>query len=879
MKLVKLFNKLSAVALAASLVVGFASCSTTTDDPFNPNAPLTLEEYVKSEIKKAIENGGAQAKPEDPSELEFESRTSLMDKIQLNNEKTEDAWGNGTKISSANPLQASEGYGWDKENGQISLPFAYDAGYFGENTHIIIEADDSALNYNADAAIKIEFKVENPSTGHSNEMNITSKFKDGVAIIPISEIGFTDSCQFLLTFRAKGTVTIKNIDMAKAKGQSAPEPTPTPGEEEKPGKPSGSGSLKEPKSLEFHVNANSTNAENTMIFVKYDRSAYGAEEEVKVTDAELNLYINDKKVKTFNEIVFVLDEYGAEITSRGPIEDPKAMKEYKAKLSVGKAVTSGETVKIELVKASVVKVGAASDKITLANLQFALIDTDPSVDYYKELAPNAEQFQNICTLEDLTTGEDTESKPGEEQKPSENPTPTPDEKPEPGKTPGEEYEAGNSTVTSIKLVKNEYAEGGALQTQVKIQSGLKSRLVGDKVKVAFKGTADRKIGKVELMIVDTTETASWWTALSETKKDTFSTEINFEFVFEITKAPIGTGADSMVFAINGLDSDEAATITCTSFSIEKNADKKPAGGEDPEPTPDPKPEDSGLLSKAADLDWGTPVSVAGSSFASATDDSSIKITYVSNADNDYHKFKMMCGDGNENELFEGEATGFTIDTTSDNKDELHGCAFTDEPSETPVVITYKPSPAEWTKIKDGEFRLIGHGAKITKIELGTAAPGGEEGGDSVVFDDAISSVVLSPNNWNGKDNGIQYHVANASLFPAGIEAGDKYKFEMTGSITDGPITQKFIIVIDNGDYNPNKVQNYFVNDPSVSGKSAEECLSEGITVTMTFDAAIESSKVVLWIYTEGPGTDYDAETTASKTATIDFSSFKITKVE
>lgn len=233
MKLVKLFNKLSAVALAASLVVGFASCSTTTDDPFNPNAPLTLEEYVKSEIKKAIENGGAPAKPEDPSELEFESRTSLMDKIQLNNEKTEDAWGNGTKISSANPLQASEGYGWDKENGQISLPFAYDAGYFGENTHIIIEADDSALNYNTDAAIKIEFKVENPSTKHSNEMNITSKFKDGVAIIPISEIGFTDSCQFLLTFRAKGTVTIKNIDMAKAKGQSAPEPTP--GEEQKPG--------------------------------------------------------------------------------------------------------------------------------------------------------------------------------------------------------------------------------------------------------------------------------------------------------------------------------------------------------------------------------------------------------------------------------------------------------------------------------------------------------------------------------------------------------------------------------------------------------------------------------------------------------------------
>ena len=409
MKLVKLFNKLSAVALAASLVVGFASCSTTTDDPFNPNAPLTLEEYVKSEIKKAIENGGAQAKPEDPS---------------------------------------------------------------------------------------------------------------------------------------------------------------------KPGKPSGS--LKEPKSLEFHVNADSTNAENTMIFVKYDRSAYGAEEEVKVTDAELNLYINDVKVKTYNEIVFVLDEYGAEITSRGgQIEDPKARKEYKAKLSVGKAVKSGETVKIELVKASVVKVGAASGKITLADLQFALIDTDPSVDYYKELAPNAEQFQNICTLEDLTTGEDTESKPGEEQKPGEKPA-----------------------VKSIKLIKNEYAQDP--QTQVKIPSELTSLSVGDKVKVAFSGTADREIGNVELMIVDTTKEAGYWTALSETKKDNFSTDINFDFEFVITKAPIGTGADSMVLAINGLDSDEAATIKCTSFSIEKIANEKPAGGENNNGAAN---ELTSIWSGSCELDW------------------------------------------------------------------------------------------------------------------------------------------------------------------------------------------------------------------------------------------------------------------------------------
>lgn len=406
MKLVKLFNKLSAVALAASLVVGFASCSTTTDDPFNPNAPLTLEEYVKSEIKKAIDNGGAPAKPEDPS---------------------------------------------------------------------------------------------------------------------------------------------------------------------KPGKPSGSGSLKEPKSLEFHVNANSTNAENTMIFVKYDRSAYGAEEEVKVTDAELNLYINDEKVKTYNEIVFVLDEYGAEITSRGPIEDPKAMKEYKAKLSVGKAVKSGETVKIELVKASVVKVGAASDKITLANLQFALIDTDPSVDYYKELAPNAEQFQNICTLEDLTTGEDTESKPGEEQKPGSG------EKPEPGEESARPaigdvvYSATGDSLTVV-LPQNIYGEPaishGIQVTKVGILP--KGAKAGETYKIVLKGTASGAFS-ANVQFLD----KGWQGLGDEATVANFTTE-DFNITAYYT---FGFDTEDGYMFVIGNDDAECTekTLILTEFSITR--ENKPAGGE------------------------------------------------------------------------------------------------------------------------------------------------------------------------------------------------------------------------------------------------------------------------------------------------------------
>ena len=398
MKLVKLFNKLSAVALAASLVVGFASCSTTTDDPFNPNAPLTLEEYVKSEIKKAIDNGGATDKPEDPS---------------------------------------------------------------------------------------------------------------------------------------------------------------------KPGKPSGSGSLKESKSLEFHVNADSTNAENTMIFVKYDRSAYGAEEEVKVTDAELNLYINDVKVKTYNEIVFVLDEYGAEITSRGPISDPKAMKEYKAKLNVGKEVKSGDTVKIELVKASVVKVGAASDKITLADLQFALIDTDPAVDYYKELAPNAEQFQNICTLEDLTTGEDTESKP--------EPTPTPGEESARPAIGDVVYSATGDSLTVV-LPQNIYGDPaishGIQVTKVGILP--KGAKAGETYKIVLKGTASGEFSaNVQFLNKGWQGLGDEATVANFTTED-FNITAYYTFGFDTE--------DGYMFVIGNDDAEcTEKTLTLTEFSITR--ENKPAGGE------------------------------------------------------------------------------------------------------------------------------------------------------------------------------------------------------------------------------------------------------------------------------------------------------------
>ena len=123
--------------------------------------------------------------------------------------------------------------------------------------------------------------------------------------------------------------------------------------------------------------------------------------------------------------------------------------------------------------------------------------------------------------------------------------------------------------------------------------------------------------------------------------------------------------------------------------------------------------DAGLLEEPTDLDWSAGASVSATSFADVTGNKKIVITYTSNKDNDYHKFKMMAGGS---ELFAGIATGFTIDLTSTG-DDLHGCSFTNAPSSVEQTLAYQPHETEWTKIKASGFKLIGHGVKITKIEV------------------------------------------------------------------------------------------------------------------------------------------------------------------
>ena len=129
-----------------------------------------------------------------------------------------------------------------------------------------------------------------------------------------------------------------------------------------------------------------------------------------------------------------------------------------------------------------------------------------------------------------------------------------------------------------------------------------------------------------------------------------------------------------------------------------------------------------LLDTAIDIDWGAGAKVEADKLSSATDASKFVVTYTSNSETDYHKFKMANLDCSQ-ELYAGKETNITIDRTSSNKDDLHGCSFVTEPSETPATFSYQPTADEWKVLKEGGFNIYGHGVKITKIELVTPKDG------------------------------------------------------------------------------------------------------------------------------------------------------------
>lgn len=128
-------------------------------------------------------------------------------------------------------------------------------------------------------------------------------------------------------------------------------------------------------------------------------------------------------------------------------------------------------------------------------------------------------------------------------------------------------------VKKFDITKNTYAE--TPQVQVKIDTGIDTFMVGDKITVHMKGVASKKF-TAELYIVDTSEAANYWSSLAIKSADDdgkevldINTEFNITKTFEITSTNKGKVSD-VKFAINGTDGDETIKIKCTEFSIERD---------------------------------------------------------------------------------------------------------------------------------------------------------------------------------------------------------------------------------------------------------------------------------------------------------------------
>lgn len=179
--------------------------------------------------------------------------------------------------------------------------------------------------------------------------------------------------------------------------------------------------------ITFVAVADSTNSEDTVLFVKYDRSAKGADELIKISNAELKISVNGNVTKTYNSITFALDEYGASFSGKkGLLTDKADMKEYKTKLSVGAQVKKGDTVKVVLTKGSVS--GAGKDKVDLTGVVVALIDKAEKVSYYKELAEN--EYLPLIKVEDKKIEDKKPEEKKEEVKPEEEKKSEAEKKPE-----------------------------------------------------------------------------------------------------------------------------------------------------------------------------------------------------------------------------------------------------------------------------------------------------------------------------------------------------------------------------------------------------------------------------------------------------------------
>ena len=280
--------------------------------------------------------------------------------------------------------------------------------------------------------------------------------------------------------------------------------------------------------------------------------------------------------------------------------------------------------------------------------------------------------------------------------------------------PSQTTEDDTKYVKVISLTKNEYA--ASAQSQAKVALDFDTVSVGDKVVVKMKGKATRAF-KAEMFIVDTTAEANYWLQLAEKHPSdeegeyTLPAEFVYEHIFEITTAQIGTGSQSLMFALNSLDGDDTIKLQCTEYSITK---EKGASSDKPE-TPSEKGEESKsnteLWSGNAQLDWSKGDNngdvINADKFAGKTF-SGLKFT-ISDSVKDATTIKIMQQGAWSDIPFAGvEGDGMIANSGDDSGKALWiwGNSVTVKFSEETIAL-----------IKENGIKFYGTGVTITKVEL------------------------------------------------------------------------------------------------------------------------------------------------------------------
>lgn len=164
--------------------------------------------------------------------------------------------------------------------------------------------------------------------------------------------------------------------------------------------------------ITFTATSASVSAENTVLIIKYDRSAAGADEQITLGKVNLEVSVNDAAVAMPDTLILELDPYSSLKPGYNYQAEEEAayQKEYKIKLPLGKQLSVGDVVKVQLKNATVSGAGAAS--VQLGSIVVSLIDIAPAANYYKELCAN--EYQCLITQKngaDLNAAENTAEEP------------------------------------------------------------------------------------------------------------------------------------------------------------------------------------------------------------------------------------------------------------------------------------------------------------------------------------------------------------------------------------------------------------------------------------------------------------------------------------